>query len=298
MSSQRYHFDRLILWYLAGIFVITFLGSYTGLPYLFAALVHLALIFMVLQLSGTSRRSGIRSALRWFYPLLLMIPLHYEVEFVGTLVHGGADFDALVRAWDRRLFGGHPHRNLADLLPGPWWRELFHLLYLSYFVIVGGGFWFAWRKDRMAGEASPAFLRYAFVFMGVFFTYTVIFILFPVVGPLDDRFLRFHGHGLLGPLIDQLFALADSAGGSMPNSHVGDALVVYLLLRPRHRAIRSGFLALLAGLTLSTVYGSFHYGIDAVAGLISGPILYLVWSWAYGRLRREGAEYLLGYRRR
>ena len=289
MKGQRYHFDRLILWYLAGIFVITFLGSYSGLPYLFAALVHLALIFMVLQLSASSRRSDIRSALRWFYPLLLMVPLHYEVEFVGTLLQGGAKFDVLVAAWDQRLFGGHPHRYMADVLPGPWWRELFHLLYLSYFVIVGSGFWFAWRKGRKDGEASPAFLRYAFVFMGVFLTYMVIFILFPVVGPHDDRFLRFHGHGLLGPLIDQLFALGDSAGGAMPSSHVGEAVVVFLLLGPRHQAIRTGFVALIAGLALSTVYCSFHYGIDALAGLLTGPLFYLGWSWVYGRLRGEGS---------
>ncbi len=295
MSTRRHHFDRLVLWYLGAIFLITFVGSYFSLLYLVAALAHLAMIFLVLHLTGTSARAGIRWALRWLYPALLMIPLHYEVELIGSLFHGGAVYDQLVMAWDRRLFGGHPHRFLADQLPGPVWRELFSLLYLSYFAIVGGGFWYAWRKGWALKSASgqrisEAYLRFAFVFLGAFLTYMTIFILFPVAGPLDDRFLRFHDVGLLGPLIDRMYSLADSSGGALPSSHIGEAVVVFLLLRPRVPAVRIGFLALLAGLTISTVYGSFHYAIDALAGLVSGPIFYLAWSWVYGRLKAETVD--------
>ncbi len=31
MKPVRYHFDRLILWYLGGMFAITFVGSYFAL---------------------------------------------------------------------------------------------------------------------------------------------------------------------------------------------------------------------------------------------------------------------------
>ena len=295
MSSQRYRFDRLILWYLAGVFAITFLGSYVSVVYLLAALGHLALIFLVLQLSRSSSPWGIRAWLRWFYPLLLMVPLHYEIEFVSTLLHGGSSFDDLVRSWDRRLFAGHPHRYLADWLSGPWWRELFHLLYVSYFAIVGGGFWVAWRRGKVRGQTggwtgSSYYFRYVFVFVGSFLTYMAIFIVFPVVGPLDDRFLRFQGIGLLGPLVDLIYALVDSAGGAMPSSHVGESVVVLLLLRPRGLWVRAGLLALISGLAVSTVYGAFHYGIDALAGLATGPLFYLLWSWLYQRWGRESTD--------
>jgi len=35
---------------------------------------------------------------------------------------------------------------------------------------------------------------------------------------------------------------------------------------------------LIFGLTISTMYGAFHYALDTVAGLITGPLLYLLWS--------------------
>ena len=295
MSSRRYRFDRLILWYLAGIFGITFLGSYFGLVYLLAALGHLAMIFMVLHLSGSSAEWGIRKWLRWFYPLLVMIPLHYEIEFVSSLFHDGGSFDHLVRSWDRQLFEGHPHRYLADWFPGPLWREMFHLLYLSYFAIVGGGFWVAWQRGKVRGQTggwtgSSSYHRFVFVFIGSFLTYMAIFIIFPVVGPLDDRFLRFHGVGLLGPLIDLLYDLGDSAGGAIPSSHVGESVIVFLLLRPQGPWVRAGLVALISGLAVSTVYGAFHYGIDALVGLVTGPLFYLIWSWLYQRWGRESAD--------
>jgi len=294
VKPLRYHFDRLILWYLGGIFAITFVGSYFGLIYLLAALTHLVMIFMVLRITRVSSRTGPRAWLRWLYPLLLMLPLHYEIELIGTVFHGGVIYDDLVKVWDGWLFGGHPHRYLADQLPGPWWREIFHLLYLTYFAIVIGGYWYAWRRGRESNEEggmkiSPDFPRYAFVFLGAFLTYMLIFILFPVTGPLDDRFLRFEGYGLLGPLIDLLYTAGDSAGGAFPSSHIGEAVVIYLLLRPRSQAIRALSIALILGLTVSTVYGSFHYAIDAVAGLLTGLLFYFFWNWFYRRLSKEPA---------
>ncbi|UCH63240.1 MAG: phosphatase PAP2 family protein [Fidelibacterota bacterium] len=292
MKQLRYHFDRLILWYLGGIFAITFVGSYFGLIYLFAALTHLIMIFMVVRITNVSSQTGPRAWLRWLYPLLLLLPLHYEIELVASVFHGGVVFDDVVKVWDRWLFGGHPHRYLADQLPGPLWREFFHLMYITYFIIVIGGYLYARRRGQVSEERGERdvpsdFPRYAFVFLGTFLTYMLIFILFPVTGPLDDRFLRFEGYGFLGPLIDLLYAAGDSAGGAFPSSHIGEAVVVYLLLRPRSPVIRTISIALITGLTVSTVYGSFHYAIDAVAGLLTGILFYIFWNWFYGRLKKE-----------
>ena len=294
MKSQRYHFDRLILWYLSGMFAVTFVGAYFGLIYLLAALAHLIMIFMVLRITSVSSRTGPRVWLRWLYPLLLLLPLHYEIELIATIFHAGVIYDNLVKVWDGWLFGGHPHQYLADQLPGPWWREFFHLLYLTYFFIITGGYLYAWRRGQAPEKRGkinipPDFPKYAFVFLGAFLTYMLIFILFPVTGPLDDRFLRFEGYGLLGPFIDRLYVAGDSAGGAFPSSHIGEAVVIYLLLRPRSPAIRTISITLILGLTVSTVYGSFHYAIDAAAGLLTGPLFYFFWSWVYRRLSKEPA---------
>jgi hypothetical protein len=292
-NSVRYHFDRLMLWYLGIIMILTLFGAYFGWLYLITAMMHLIMIIMVVRITSTIRMSGPRYWLRWFYPLLLMLPLHYEIELVGTLFHAGTTFDGLVLKWDQWLFRGHPHRYLADTLAGPWWREILHLFYCSYYAIIGGGFLFAWHQGSEAEPTQPTtsptpfFYRYAFVFIGTFCTYMLIFIAFPVVGPLDDRFLRFGEQGIIGPLIDLLYATGDSAAGAFPSSHVGEAVVIYLLFQPRKPWIRAALVLTITGLALSTVYGCFHYAIDALGGLVTGPVFYLFWSWVYRQLRPE-----------
>ncbi|MFC1547391.1 phosphatase PAP2 family protein [Candidatus Neomarinimicrobiota bacterium] len=294
-QSKRHHFDRLILWYLGIVMVLTLVGSYFGLLYLVTAMMHLIMIIMVFRITDTHSISGPRAWLRWCYPLLLMLPLHYEIELVGTLFHAGTIYDRLVLAWDQWLFRGHPHRYLPDVLPGPWWREMLHFFYCTYYLVVAGGFFFAWRKGGRVNSPeesvpAPFFYRYTFVFLGTFCTYMLIFIAFPVVGPLDDRFLRFSNLGIIGPLIDLIYTAGDSAGGAFPSSHVGEAVVVYLLLQPRKPWVRAVLIAIITGLTFATVYGSFHYAIDALAGLVTGPIFYLFWSWIYRQLRPETAS--------
>lgn len=272
--------------------VLTLFGSYYGLLYLITAMMHLIMIIMVVRITDTHSITGPRAWLRWCYPLLLMLPLHYETELVGTLFHAGAIYDELVLKWDHWLFRGHPHRYLFEALRGPWWREILHLFYFTYYIIVATGFFYAWRKDGRSDSPegstpTPFFYRYAFVFLGTFFTYMLIFIAFPVVGPLDDRFLRFSNQGIIGPLIDLMYTTGDSAAGAFPSSHVGEAVVVYLLIQPRKPWARAVLITIITGLTFATVYGSFHYAIDALGGLATGPILYLFWSWIYRQLRPE-----------
>jgi membrane-associated phospholipid phosphatase len=333
VKPVRYHFDRILLWYLAVIFAVTFVGCYRGYLYLFLALLQLIMLFIVLRITGARASTGRRIVsgkvyplfrwldpllrqlspqlrrlsvlLRWFYPLLLLGPLHYEIAAVGTLFHGGVLYDPWIAALDRALFQGNPHRWLVlYAFPGPVWKEVLHFFYFTYYPIVAGGFLYAWLRGQHAATAgglvtSTDFLRYAFVFLGSFLTYMVIFILFPVQGPLEDRILYFSDPGVLGRVIDFFYRVGDSAAGAIPSSHVGESVVVYLLLRPKRQWTRVLSLALISGLAISTVYGSFHYALDALTGLISGPLFYLFWSWVYRRLkpeapaRRESAEILV-----
>ena len=76
--------------------------------------------------------------------------------------------------------------------------------------------------------------------------------------------------------MDFLFANGDLDGGAMPSSHVAGALgvVIYAFryLRPWFWAA----LGLLVPMTFSTVYNSYHYATDIIAGLIAGWFFYLI----------------------
>ena len=289
----RYLFDRLIMIYLAIVLVYCFVGAYFGWLYLVVSLIHIGLLFMVFYITGYGGQNRFEITIRWWYPFLLMLPLYYEVELLSFLIHRGEVFDSTIWAWERLLFATPPHRVLPELLPGRFFTELLHLFYLSYYLIMIGGFYVARAiyKPQLQpkGQATEGpYQRFTFILMGGFLTYMVIFVLFPVVGPLDDRFLRFHDVGLLAPFVDLIYDIGESEGGAFPSSHIGLALIIYLLLRPADRRLRIGWLVVLLGLTISTVYGGFHYGLDAVAGLISGPLLYLGWDKIYGRLGGGG----------
>ena len=294
LETHRYHFDKVLLAFSMLMFIVNFVNVGNGYHYLYAALGNLFIFLLILKITARPPLSGLGSHLRWLYPLLLLVPLQYQIELAATLFHGGEVYDPLVRNWDKALFGPYVHRWLPDLLPGAIWREGFHLLYIAYYPLIAGSYLFVWNQGR-SGQANlsegpdPRFLRFAFVMMASFVSYLIVFILFPVIGPLDDRFLRFDGVGLIGPMIDWLYAHAHSAGGAFPSSHVGEAVIVVLLLRPRGY-LRLALWLLIGGMTVATIYGSFHYAIDALAGLLSGGALYLLWSWLYQRWGPENVN--------
>ncbi len=288
-TPARCHFDRLLIAYLLLTFAVCFVGSYFGPLYLLMSLMHLVLVFLVLRLSVMDAEKPYIAVVRWFYPLLFLAPLYYEIDFLAWLFHRGEFYDHLVLAAEGWLFGGPPHRYLADIFPGPFWRELFHLLYLGSYLLLAGGLILAWWRGRAwTGRGTAlAYPRYAFILLGGFCSYLIIFILFPVEGPLDDRFLRFHGQGLIGPLIDFLHRVSSSRGGALPSFEVGGLVITYLLWRPRKPALRFGLITLILAITVSTIYGAFHYALGAVAGLITGVLFYLLWDRLYRRLKPE-----------
>lgn len=76
--------------------------------------------------------------------------------------------------------------------------------------------------------------------------------------------------------MDFLFANGDLDGGAMPSSHVAGALVVVIYA---FRYLRPWFwaaLGLFVPVTFSTVYNSYHYATDIIAGLIAGWFFYLI----------------------
>ena len=142
----------------------------------------------------------------------------------------------------------------------------------------------------------------AFVMLASFFAYYVVFVLLPVTGPqfyylavgtekiaagifpnLGDWFLT-HSERMAAPgwtdgfwyhMLDLTHDAGERPTAAFPSSHVGVTTVVMLLaLRTRSKGLIFTILPFYILMCLSTVYIYAHYAIDAIAGLLTGILLY------------------------
>ena len=231
--------------------------------------------------------------LSWWYPDT------YELN--RTL----PNLDHIFAQWEQTLFGCQPALLFAQKAPWHWFSELMCLGYVSYFPLMT--VLLVYYVLRRYHE----FLMASFVVLGAFFAYYVVFILLPVTGPqfyylaagtgqiaaghfpdLGYWFLT-HAERMAAPgwsdgLFYHLLDLTHDAGerptAAFPSSHVGVTTVVMLLaLRTRSRRLVLSLLPFYVLLCLSTVYILAHYAIDALAGLLTGTLLYLLLKKAYER---------------
>ena len=222
--------------------------------------------------------------LSWWYPDT------YELNRVLP------NLDHVFAGWEQAVFGCQPALLFAQKVPWGWFSELMCLGYVSYFPLMTLllVYYFVWRYHE--------FQKAAFVMLGSFFAYYVVFVLLPVTGPqfyylavgtdkiaaglfpnLGDWFLT-HSERMAAPgwsdgffyhLLDLTHDAGERPTAAFPSSHVGMTTVVMLLaLRTRSRWLVFTMLPFYVLMCFSTVYILAHYAIDAIAGLITGVACY------------------------
>jgi membrane-associated phospholipid phosphatase len=77
-------------------------------------------------------------------------------------------------------------------------------------------------------------------------------------------------------VMNYLFSHGDLDGGAMPSSHVAGALIVVIYTYKYLRRWFWAVLGLFVPMVFSTVYNSYHYATDVIAGLIAGWTLYWI----------------------
>ena len=224
--------------------------------------------------------------LSWWYPDT------YELN--RTL----PNLDHVFAGCEQAVFGCQPALLIAQKAPWGWFSELMCMGYISYFpmMTILLIYYFFYRYNE--------FLKAAFVLLGAFFIFYVIFIFLPVTGPqfyylavgpekiaagvfpnLGDWFLT-HSERMAVPgwtdgFFYHILEMAHNAGerptAAFPSSHVGITTVVMLLAHHTHcRKLVLGMLPFYILMCLSTVYILAHYAIDALTGLFTGVVFYFV----------------------
>lgn len=227
-----------------------------------------ALMVATVLLAATlrSRRPG--ALLAEWYPILFVASVYHEVGILNRT--RGVSYDHLVQSWDAALFGSQPSVDWIRAWPFPALALILHSAYLSYYLIIVGaplGLWLSGRRDG----AKLTILR----IMATFYLCYTIFLLFPVAGPRYTFPLAVNAATAVAPArwAQQLLNAAASWGTAFPSSHVAVAVVASLSAWGAWRAFGAVLVVVSALLTLATVYGQFHYAVDAMAGLFVAGVL-------------------------
>jgi membrane-associated phospholipid phosphatase len=259
--------DILFLAYVAFTGLVILLFGWKLTPRLWIGLIALHVGMLVAGLWWAGQRVRAPSAggfIRDIFPLVFIAPLYWELRFLAQLFSRGYN-DVLILSWEEALFGEQLAVTLSQHLPYFWLSELMHFFYAMYWALLPLAAAMLYSRRRFEGLRELVFVESV-----VFFSCYLVYIFFPVTGPFY-QFPEIGGHLASGPMyrfVHWVLTDGGSMGAAFPSSHVAVAVTIVLVAWRHDRLVRAVMLPLVVGLTISTVYGRFHYGIDALAGVL------------------------------
>ncbi|MFN2431629.1 MAG: phosphatase PAP2 family protein, partial [Gemmatimonadota bacterium] len=248
---------------LTGLFVVAY-GSPMSVWW-DALLLRAALI--ALCLAGLPRLPdrGAWRLLRDWLPPIGLVYVYAEVGRLNDLFTEGYH-DAAILRLEAGVFGTQPSVVLRELFPWKPLSEYLHLAYFSYYALGPAYAGSLYLQRRYAAY------RYSLtVMLAIFFVCYLAFVMVPVAGPWyvfarpspDEM-------GWLFPHVEHaVLASAATVGAAFPSSHVAAALGLWLLAWRLSRPVFRVFAFFVPALIVGTVYGGFHYGVDALAGIVA-----------------------------
>ena len=255
--------DRWTLAYAAVVTVALLMRWPERLPLPGLLLIGHGLLALATGLAHRVRRAGGLSELAGeLYPLILTAALYTEVGLINSAA--GVSEDARVQAWEEALFGSQPSWAWIRAWPWPWLSWTLHLGYLSYYFILAAaplGLWLSGRRDGAR--------RTTLLMMSTFYVCYTVFLCFPVAGPRYTFPRAENAAAVTLPALLTWRLLEGGAawGTAFPSSHVAVALVASVSAAWSWRALGAVLVPATLLLAQGTVYGQFHYAVDALAGV-------------------------------
>ena len=235
------------------------------------AVAHLLLVGLVLLAPRARVAGGLGRFLGDWYPMLLLAALYGEI---GVLtLDAGFQNDLAIQRLEASLFRSQVSYRWIREMPVPWLSAVLHTCYLAYYAILYAapvGLWFSGRRDA----ARQTILTVMVTFYLCYF----VFLFFPVAGPRYAFDLANNAATEVGParLAQWLLDRGDSWGAAFPSSHVAASVVATGMALRYWRPLGIALLLPTIGLMLAVVYGQFHYGVDALSGLVLAGIMLAV----------------------
>lgn len=264
--------DLVFIGYVAASGLLILLFGWKLSPGLWVGLTlsHVSILVIGIWWSGrVAQHPSLAGFLRDAYPLLFIAFLYWELRYLALLFSSGFH-DAAVLSWEQALFGEQMAMTLSQRLPHLWLSEVMHFFYASYWYLLPAALVALYLRGR-----TECVRQLVFAELVVYFGCYIVFIFFPVAGP-HYQFPVIQGHlseGFFFRLVHWVLEDGGSKGAAFPSSHVAVAVTISLTTWREDRLVWLATLPFVVGLTISTVYGRFHYGIDAAVGILAAVAL-------------------------
>jgi membrane-associated phospholipid phosphatase len=249
--------------------------------------VAIGVVFLLGQ-HGRPEKNNFLSVLRDWLPCVLIV-LAYRESGLFLTPDVSHRLDNLFIVWDRALLGSSWFKSIAAA-GAPWLGRLMELAYLLVYPFVPMGFAAVYfgRGSSDANGTARATDSADFYWTAVLLAVLASYALFPFF-PLTPPRVLFHD-----------LPMATGAAGSMadpsllrklnywvlnrysveacifPSGHVAGAVATALAVRALRPRLGVVFLFAAACITVSTVFGRYHYTADALAGLALGVAGFLL----------------------
>jgi len=255
--------DRLTVAFIVGFAAILLWHAREVPAWPWLLLADSLVVALVVLLARLPARGGFAEFIGGGYPFILLAGFYTQLGVIQLDV--GHLHDTLVQRWELALFGEQLSVVWQRRMPSTVLSWVLHGCYGSYYfvlMLVPLWLWFAGKRD--------GFRRAGFVIALAMYTCYLIFGVFPVAGP--NYFYPIP----TGPVVEVLPArfvyfmlgTGSAMGTAFPSSHVVAAwCMVYAAWRDA-RALALALAPVVLLLAVGTVYGQFHYAVDALAGAL------------------------------
>lgn len=215
-------------------------------------------------------KSTFINLLRNCYPILFSMLFYTETVYYNKLVFN--NLDEYLIDFDNYLFDFQPSIKFSAYFDNPVFSELMYLGYFSLYIIIIAFVFITYFKLKK--EREELFFKLAATML----LFYLFFCFFPAAGPQfyfssPEKDLP---NAFIFDKIMHFIQKAEQPTGAFPSSHIGISLVILVLMRRRAKFFFRIAIPFVFLLIFSTVYIKAHYAVDAIAGVLSVPIvLYL-----------------------
>jgi len=216
----------------------------------------------------------------WF-PFLVILLMYYSLWGDATLLLVTTDRDPALIALDQRLFGFQASLVLQRIV-SPWLTASMDLAYFFHLLNIPLVACFLYLcRDRARFREMMCGL------MVVSFLGLLGYLLVPAIGPMYTFRNQYtvplrQSLGVFNREVD-FMDFARIRRDVFPSLHVAISFLVWLYAYRNSKRLFWILSPLILSLWFSTVYLRYHYLVDVLAGLILGPLSFLLANWLFRR---------------